>query len=90
MASKIAKESVTGINNAEALQGWQSYGPWAYALDGPTFGYLLDEKLRVYSHVGELGNSILRSKPYAAKIEMLKDTPGVDRMGQPYQDLGDD
>ena len=30
--------------------GWQSYGPWAYAPDGPNGEYLLDEKLRV--HIG--------------------------------------
>jgi hypothetical protein len=31
-----------------AIPGWQSYGAWAYAPDGVTAEYLLDEKLRVH------------------------------------------
>ena len=30
------------------IQGWQSYGAWAYAPDGVTAEYLLDDKLRVH------------------------------------------
>jgi len=31
-----------------SITGWQSYGAWAYAPDGVTAEYLLDEKLRIH------------------------------------------
>jgi len=31
----------------ETISGWSSYGPWAYAPDGISGDYLLDEKLRI-------------------------------------------
>jgi hypothetical protein len=33
----------------KAISGWSSYGPWAYAPDGTSGEYLLDEKLRIHT-----------------------------------------
>jgi hypothetical protein len=33
----------------KAVQGWQSYGAWAYPQEGSNAEFLLDEKLRIYN-----------------------------------------
>jgi hypothetical protein len=54
----------------KAVPGWQPYGPWAYAPDGRTGDYLVDDALRIRTSKSDDGNGLSA----AAGIERIRDT----------------
>lgn len=59
----------------KAIQGWQSYGPWAYAPDGVSGEYLIDTKARIHTSNKEDSDG-LSALDGLQRIRDLLGTPG--------------
>jgi hypothetical protein len=55
----------------KAVQGWQSYGAWAYPPEGSSAEFLLDEKLRI--HTGRSGEESGEGVTVLSAIQSMRD-----------------
>jgi hypothetical protein len=64
----------------KALQGWHSYGPWAYPPEGAEAEYLVDETLRIHTGRREDGQGLGALEGIARLRAMLREPRRVVRI----------
>ena len=58
----------------KSIQGWRSYGAWAYAAEDAKTGYLLDDKLRILTGKREGGSGVSAADGLASVRDILRES----------------
>lgn len=64
----------------KAISGWSPYGPWAFAPDGISSEYLLDEKLRLYTAKNDADRGVPLLEGIRQIRDLLRDPGNVVRL----------
>jgi hypothetical protein len=64
----------------KSIQGWRSYGAWAYASEDEKARYLIDDKLRIHTGKREGGNGISAVDGLAAIRDILREPRSIVRL----------